>query len=980
MVCSIAKMGARSRRYFLRLLRYYTGRRRPRRRGGRDGDGPDTGEPDGGLDIDEDPNFDSEGLPGEPPGVWMGNACRALGVFGAIIGKLAEDAFLLLCEGFHPNKKDENGEKIPLVQNAGRMKGERKRTVGWDLTFSAPKSLSVLYSALPKWLREIIDQIQELAVRWAVEQAEARFAFSRVGGHGRTVKVDIAAAVFPHHTNRTLESQIHSHAFMINLGVDAKGKTRALASPFLFDNRDFLGSIYRGRLAWLLQSVLGLELERDGFSFRIKGVLQELCDAHSTRRKEIEELAQWLAKQRGVPVDGKLAAEAALITRAKKDDSVCLSDLLIQWQKLNEQHGFTAEKALGLLDRYEAKSDRREAKAAVEEAIDVLMTEGNHFSGRRFLEEVLNAGAARNVADAVLLEIAPRYLKEGNLELLGILPSETTAFYTTKKILKEERRLLDAVYELRGRRPRRVVNDRIIRKVIAKRKTISQEQEEAVRHLLQTPESLRLGDGFAGVGKTDFVLAPVAEGLELAGYEVIAATPTAKAARVLAGDTGIDSDTITMRMVDFDVSFGWRDIKHHLRMYAKVVKGRRTWPLKKPKPIKITPRTALIIDEAGMVNTRHMRMIAERVAQGGGILILVGDPSQLPAIEGSSPFRSLCTRFGSATVRDIKRQREEWAREASLLFAVGKCGKALKMYADRGFLRLAETKQEAMKRLLSDWSEIGIRRPEDAAILVGTNAEAEEANDLAQQARRKAGYLQGRRVFVRDVTDDCTYDSFVHVGDRVVFTRNSKHKYEVDNGTFGTVQGIKGWHTLVVRVPDPKTNKPVLREIDAKDFPHIRRGYATTTHKFQGDGVENSLCLVSEQMQNQPLTYVQASRAKRRCTFYASEQLVPELSEVEKSPLARQMERRPDLSLASDILEELNGRELDREAVTTKLLDLWEEKYQAGQDCAIIVPTRGEATELNRRCQQRRIQDAVKRGTNRLSYDGHTYVVGDRVT
>ncbi len=147
MVCSIATMGAKSRRYFLRLLRYYS---RRRRRGGRDRDEPDSGEPDGGLDIDEDPDFDSESLPGEPPGVWMGNACGFYGVSGAIIGKAAEDDFLLMCEGFHPNKKDENGEKIPLVQNAGRMTGERKRTVGWDLTFSAPKSLSVYFSASPK--------------------------------------------------------------------------------------------------------------------------------------------------------------------------------------------------------------------------------------------------------------------------------------------------------------------------------------------------------------------------------------------------------------------------------------------------------------------------------------------------------------------------------------------------------------------------------------------------------------------------------------------------------------------------------------------------------------------------------------------------------------------------------------------------------------------------------------------------------------
>ena len=101
MVCSIGKMGAKSRRYYLSLLRYYTGRHR-RRRGGRDDDGPDRGEPDGGVDIDDDPDLDALSLPGEPPGLWMGNACRVLGVYGAIRGKVSEEEFRRLFEGYHP--------------------------------------------------------------------------------------------------------------------------------------------------------------------------------------------------------------------------------------------------------------------------------------------------------------------------------------------------------------------------------------------------------------------------------------------------------------------------------------------------------------------------------------------------------------------------------------------------------------------------------------------------------------------------------------------------------------------------------------------------------------------------------------------------------------------------------------------------------------------------------------------------------------
>ena len=971
MVCSIDKLSIWSWRYYLGLICYYFGRRR---RPGHDE--PDDGETDGGPGSAEAPDPDAQSLPGEFPGRWMGSACRALGVYGAIYGTDTDvEDIRRLYEGYHPK----TGE--PLVQNAGRMEGEWGRTPGWDCTFSAPKSVSLYYSAVSKAIRAILDQIQEDAVRWAIEQLEARFAVSRIGRDGQHVPVDIVVATYPHHSSRALDVAIHTHCTVVNLGVDEKGKYRSLDSRAgLFPNRDLLGSIYRARLAWLLQTRLGLELERDRFSFRIKGVPRELCDAASTRRKEIEQYLKQAAIEDGIVLDGKAAAVAALVTRAKNHEMVPLSELLLQWQELNEEYGFTAEKAVGLLNRCQARSNGGEAKAAVEEAVLNLMAKGNHFSDRKFFEEVLNAGAPRNVSDAVLLEVAPKYLQEGHVTFLGVPPGKTAGLYTTKETLKEERRLLDAAYILRNRKPRRTVTDRMIDNVIAKRKTISQEQADAVRHILKSPGCIRLARGFAGVGKTGFVLDPVAEGLEKAGYNVIAATPTGKTARVLESETGIDTDTITMRLVDFNVSFGWRDIKHHLRMCARVIKGRSTWRLNKPKPIKITPRTALIIDECGMVNTRQTRMIAERVARGGGVLILVGDASQITPVVGMSPFKSLCTRLGSANVRDIKRQREVWAREASMLFADGKCGKALKMYADRGLLRTATTKELAMQRLLTEWAKIGVRRPEDAAILVATNAEAEEANDLAQNARKKAKYLQKRRVFIRDVTDDQTYESFVHVGDRVVFTRNSKHKYKVQNGTFGTVQRIKGRRTLVVQVPDVKTGKPVLREIDAKDFPHIRRGYATTTHKFQGDSVENTFCLVGHsQMQDQPLSYVQASRAKQQCVFYASEKLVPVLSDVETSPLARQMERRPDLRLASDILEELGGRELDREAIAEKLLDVWEHKMQGGEHRAIIVPTLAEAIELNRRCQQRRIQDAVARGTRRVTSGGHTFVVGDRI-
>ncbi len=292
------------------------------------------------------------------------------------------------------------------------------------------------------------------------------------------------------------------------------------------------------------------------------------------------------------------------------------------------------------------------------------------------------------------------------------------------------------------------------------------------------------------LGKT-FTLKTCRAAWSLAGYRVIGATPTGKAADVLQRDTGIPTRTITKFLGDYRIPTSVK-LKHHAKQFARVARRRRTYRLRKTKPIRIDSKTIVVVDEAGMVNTRHMIKLLRHVERSGAKLVLLGDPAQLPAVEGGSPFLSMCNRADAAQMRDIRRQDEEWAREAAKYFAEREPGRALAMYAQRGLITVRDTQEEALRALLLDWAAERLKSPKDACILVSTNEDAATANNLCQLMRMNAGCLQsGRSIQIRDQNKNTgtLYAALAHVGDRVLFTRNSQ-KYAVRNGLAGTVIGI----------------------------------------------------------------------------------------------------------------------------------------------------------------------------------------------
>ena len=264
--------------------------------------------------------------PLESAGEWFGGAAEKL----RLKGEVDPRTFQRLLSGFSTNGRQ------ALVQNAGSP----DRQCGWDLTFSAPKSVSVLWALAPDATRLVLEDCHRESVRASLSVLEERAGITR-RGKGGAIKERAALlfALFTHGTSRALDPQLHTHAVLVNLAVRRDGTTGTIQSRDIFRAKMEAGGFYRTDLATRLEQRLGLQIEHERWSFHVRGVPKELCAAFSSRRKAITKA---LAEQGR---EGAIAAKvAALETRSKKL-RISPEKLFARWQARALAHGWGREQA-----------------------------------------------------------------------------------------------------------------------------------------------------------------------------------------------------------------------------------------------------------------------------------------------------------------------------------------------------------------------------------------------------------------------------------------------------------------------------------------------------------------------------------------------------------------------------------------------------------------------------------------------------------
>lgn len=483
--------------------------------------------------------------------------------------------------------------------------------------------------------------------------------------------------------------------------------------------------------------------------------------------------------------------------------------------------------------------------------------------------------------------------------------------FTSRVMIDTEQRLERATSAM-ANRDRHAVADRhcdaALTRSAARGMILSTEQRSALEHVTEA-KGLGLVIGYAGTGKSA-MLGVAREAWESAGYCVRGAALSGIAAENLESGSGIASRTIAS-------------------MEHQWAQGREL----------LTDRDVLVIDEAGMIGTRQMERVISEAQKRGAKVVLVGDPEQLQAIEAGAAFRATAERHGSVEITQIRRQREDWQRDATRQLATGRTAEAIAAYEERGRIHAADTRDQARGELIDHWD--GDRRASPGStriILTHTNDEVRALNVAARERLRSGGKL-GEDVAVRTERGTRAFAA----GDRVMFLRNERG-LGVKNGTLGMVVSVTQVR-MAVMLDDGRAVA-----FDVKDYASIDHGYAATVHKAQGVTVDRVHVLATPGL-DRHAAYVALSRHRDavdvhygRDDFADQGKLVRTLSRERGKDMASDYQRAPDPHVPSQPRNPFAGLKLVRALAAeppATSLDKAVERYARAAADILRMRTRG---------------------------------------
>ena len=400
--------------------------------------------------------------------------------------------------------------------------------------------------------------------------------------------------------------------------------------------------------------------------------------------------------------------------------------------------------------------------------------------------------------------------------------------FTSRAMIETEQRLERTTATLDARRNHGVA-DRYRELALARASgrglDLSTEQRGALEHVTSA-RGVSNVIGYAGTGKSA-MLGVAREAWEAAGYQVQGAALSGIAAEGLEHGSGITSRTLA------SLEHQWANDRERL-----------------------TNKHVLVIDEAGMIGTRQLERVVTEAEKQGAKVVLVGDPEQLQAIEAGAAFRAAAERHGAVEITSIRRQHEEWQRDATRELATGRTGEAIGRYAEAGQVHAADTREATRAELVDAWDRDRQQHPNASRIiLTHTNDEVGLLNAVARERMRASGALGpdtriGAERGARDFAS----------GDRIMFLKNERGM-GVKNGSLGTVQSANQFR-MAVMLDDGRAVA-----FDLKDYAHVDHGYAATIHKAQGMTVDRVQVLATPGVDSHS-TYVALSRHRERVDLY----------------------------------------------------------------------------------------------------------------
>lgn len=796
-------------------------------------------------------------------GRWGGKGAARLGLSGTV----DKASFDLLCENRHPD----TGSPLTV-----RTRGQR--TVGYDFTFSVPKSVSLLYAlggdeaAVEEFRLAVDETMREM-------EAEMKTRLRQSGQDSDRVTGNMVWAEFIHTTSRPVEGtpdpQLHAHVFVFNTTWD-EPEERWKAGQFRDLKRDapYFQAAFRVRLANRLQAI-GLALTRKRDDFELAGFRPDMLKRFSRRTELIEKVAE----ERGI-TDAAEKAELGAETREAKAPELSWMELRREWDsRLTVDERKLLAATVGR-KRAPVRTERGET-VAVDHAIAHSYVRDAVVSERKLMTEALKRGLTTVTVERTT----------GQLGRTPLIRSEIEGrpMATTKEMLALETKLVQYARRSRGRfRPLGDPNRPF------SRGWFNEGQKAAVRHVLGSRDGVIMIRGVAGTGKTTLEQ-EIGEALAETGRPVVAVAQSTKASReVLRQEAGFaDADTVARFLKDTAMQEAAHD-------------------------------GVILVDEASLLGTRDMQRLFEIAAEQNARVVLVGDRRQHRSVSAGEPMKLLEERAGlpSAEVTEIMRQKGSYKKAAKAL-SEGRTEQAFDELDRLGWVR--QQKDEDRNRLIAEAYLSAVKEKKrdgghkTALVVSPTHAEGQQitaairirlkargsienermvdawaashltdaqkqdateygAGDMLQFQQNAKGHTKGDRIVLREgdsppVALANRYELYrpvqlaLGVGDRIRVTAGGKTKdgrHRLSNGSLFTVRGFTRRGDIIVDHD---------WVIDRR-FGHIIHGYAMTSQASQGMTVDKVFAGMSSQSLpavNRRTAYVALTRGREQAVIFTDD-------------------------------------------------------------------------------------------------------------
>ena len=607
-------------------------------------------------------------------GKWGGAGAEKLG----LIGDIQKKDFGSLCDNLNP----QTGKNLT-------SRTDTDRTVGYDFTFNASKSVSLAYSfGNENDKKEILKAFQS-SVKETMTEIETGMQ-ARVRDKGKNENREtgnIAYGEFTHFTTRPIDGvpdpHLHSHCFVFNSTFDDKDK-KWKAGQFRQIKQDapYYEAVFHSKLANKLED-MGYRVEKTDNGFELVGIEKKTLDKFSRRTKEIEEHA----REHNI-TDEKQKSEIGAKTRESKRVDLSPAQQEADWKnrisaaELTEIHNLKKRSA-GFTEK--SKNDNA-AKEAVQFSLD------HHFERKSVAsdKEILTTAIKSSVGNTTPEQIKKAFDSDKNI--LSAKENLRT-FITTKDALKEEKQLIINCNDMKGKfRP---INE----SYETKNDLLNDQQKEAVKHALGSKNGIVIITGKAGTGKTT-LMKEVQKGITEGGKQIYSFAPSSEASRGVQRSEGFrNADTVAKLIQD-------KNLQSEL-------KGQVIW-----------------IDEAGMLSNRDMNKVFGIAKEQKARVILSGDTKQHNSVQRGDALRIIQEQGGikPVTVNKIQRQKNEEYKEAVKLLSDGGIEKGFKKLEKIDAIKEIADSKERVKAIAEDYYSSAYKGKEqnkEVLVIAPTHAEGE---------------------------------------------------------------------------------------------------------------------------------------------------------------------------------------------------------------------------------------------------------------